>query len=277
MRPHNLTLVMLGAALLWFGWFGFNAGSALTAGTTAAIAWREHAGRHRGRVLWLAGGGAGPGRAPDLPGRRLRHRRGPGRHHPRPRRGQPAGAQSRSAPSPGASCAFAVGLKSRFGYDDSLDVVGVHLVGGLVGTLLIGLFASASAPAAVDGLLYGGGADQLWRQLVGAVVVLLVSFVATYVIGFVLHKLMGFRIERDHELEGIDIVLHAESAYELHGPGGLRTGAAPGGFGGGDLASALRPYPADAHPRTDSRPSDPPSESECSRSGGAKIAEEADA
>ncbi|QQS01103.1 MAG: ammonium transporter [Austwickia sp.] len=276
MRPHNLTLVMLGAGLLWFGWFGFNAGSALTAGTTAAIAGvNTLAATSAACCGWLAAERVRDGHATSL-GAASGIVAGLVAITPGCAAVTPVGAIAIGAIT-GASCAFAVGLKSRFGYDDSLDVVGVHLVGGFVGTVLIGLFASASAPAAVDGLLYGGGADQLWRQLVGAVVVLLVSFVATYVIGFVLHKLMGFRIERDHELEGIDIVLHAESAYELHGPGGLRTGAAPGGFGGGELASALRPYPADAHPRTDSRPSDPPSESECSRSGGAKITEEADA
>ena len=83
----------------------------------------------------------------------------------------------------GVLCALAVGLKFRFGYDDSLDVVGVHLVGGLVGTILIGFLATADAPAGVDGLFYGGGVDQLWRQVVGALAVLVFSFVLTLVIG----------------------------------------------------------------------------------------------
>jgi Amt family ammonium transporter len=122
-----------------------------------------------------------------------------------------------------------VGLKFRLGFDDSLDVVGVHLVGGLVGTIAIGFFASASAPAAVDGLFYGGGVDQLWRQVVGAGTVLLYSFVATSLIGLALHKTLGFRIERDAEVSGIDLEEHAETSYDLGslGGGGLsHTGAA---------------------------------------------------
>ena len=91
----------------------------------------------------------------------------------------------------GVLCALAVGLKFRLGFDDSLDVVGVHLVGGLVGTIAIGFFAASSAPAAVDGLFYGGGLDQLWRQVVGAGAVLLYSFVVTGLIGLALHKTLA--------------------------------------------------------------------------------------
>ena len=102
-------------------------------------------------------------------------------------------------------------------------VVGVHMVGGLVGTLLIGFLATSASPAGVDGLFYGGGVDQLWRQAVGAFTVLIVSFVVTYIIGFVLHKTMGFRIDHEHELEGIDRHEHAETAYELLGQPGVRS------------------------------------------------------
>jgi Amt family ammonium transporter len=129
----------------------------------------------------------------------------------------------------GVLCALAVSLKFRFGYDDSLDVVGVHLVGGLAGTILIGFFASASAPAGVDGLFYGGGLDQLWRQAVGAGAVLVYSFVATGLIGLALHKTLGFRIERDAEIQGIDLEEHAETSYDL------------GSLGGGGLAHAGAP------------------------------------
>jgi Amt family ammonium transporter len=115
----------------------------------------------------------------------------------------------------GALCALAVGLKFRFGYDDSLDVVGVHLVGGLVGTILIGFLATAEAPAGVDGLFYGGGLDQLWRQVVGALAVLVFSFVLTLVIGIVIQKTIGFRITEEEEVTGIDTVEHAESAYDF--------------------------------------------------------------
>jgi Amt family ammonium transporter len=136
----------------------------------------------------------------------------------------------------GALCALAVGLKYRLGYDDSLDVVGVHLVGGLVGTIGIGFLASADAPAGVTGLLYGGGVDVLWRQVVGAVVVMLASFAATYLIGTLLQKTVGFRIDDEDEIAGIDLSTHAESAYDLHtGTGGPTTGVA-----GSVLASTLR-------------------------------------
>jgi ammonium transporter, Amt family len=115
----------------------------------------------------------------------------------------------------GALCALAVGLKYRFGYDDSLDVVGVHLVGGLVGTIIIGFLATAEAPAGVNGLFYGGGLDQLWRQVVGAVAVLVFSLILTLVIGFVIQKTIGFRITQEEEITGIDNVVHAESGYDF--------------------------------------------------------------
>jgi Amt family ammonium transporter len=115
----------------------------------------------------------------------------------------------------GALCALAVGLKFRFGYDDSLDVVGVHLVGGLVGTIIIGFLATSDAPAGVDGLFYGGGLDQLWRQVVGAFAVLIFSFVVTYVIGLIIQKTIGFRLTEEDEVTGIDYVEHAESGYDF--------------------------------------------------------------
>ena len=116
----------------------------------------------------------------------------------------------------GVLCALAVGLKYRLGYDDSLDVVGVHLVGGVVGTLGVGVFATAAAPAGVDGLLYGGGVDQLWRQAVGAGAVLAFSFVLSLIIGFAVQKTIGFRIDEEDEVLGIDQVVHAETGYDLH-------------------------------------------------------------
>ena len=114
----------------------------------------------------------------------------------------------------GAVCAWAVGLKYRFGYDDSLDVVGVHMVGGLVGTLGIGLIASAAAPTAVAGLFYGGGIRQLVVQLVIALAALLFTAVLTIVIAFIV-KPLGWRISKEDEHTGIDETLHAETAYEL--------------------------------------------------------------
>ena len=135
----------------------------------------------------------------------------------------------------GAVCAWAVGLKYKLGYDDSLDVVGVHLVGGLVGTIGIGLIATAAAPTGVDGLLYGGGAGQLGRQLLGAGVVLAYALVVSGIIGIVVDKVLGFRIHEEHEVTGIDLVVHAETAYDLHATAGTRAG------GHGILASITQP------------------------------------
>jgi Amt family ammonium transporter len=116
----------------------------------------------------------------------------------------------------GILCALAVGLKYKFNYDDSLDVVGVHLVGGLWGTLSLGLFGSTAITSwGADGLLYGGGTELLIKQATGAFSVLIYSFIVTVIIGLILEKTIGFRISRDEEIEGIDLVLHAESAYEL--------------------------------------------------------------
>ncbi len=120
----------------------------------------------------------------------------------------------------GVVCALAVGLKYKLGYDDSLDVVGVHLVGGLWGTIAVGFFASAATTAGVDGLFYGGGLDQLWRQVVGALAVLVFSFVLTYIIGTAIQKTMGFRITEEDEVAGIDSVEHAETAYDFASLGG---------------------------------------------------------
>src|SRR5680860_158000 len=224
MRPHNLPLVLLGAGLLWFGWFGFNAGSALAANNTAAVAFMN-------TIVATAAASLG-----WLVTEKIRDKKGTSL-------GAASGAVAGlvaitpacAAISPlgsiflglfaGAVCALAVGLKYRFGYDDSLDVVGVHLVGGLVGTIGIGFIATSAAPAGVDGLLYGGGADQLWRQVVGAVAVGAFSFVVTLVIGAVLARTIGFRVDTEHELSGIDQVVHAESGYDfgsLGGAGGFR-------------------------------------------------------
>ena len=128
----------------------------------------------------------------------------------------------------GAVCAWAVGVKYRIGYDDSLDVVGVHFVGGVVGMVCIGLLAT-TAVTGVDGLLYGGGLDQLGRQLVAIVATTAYSFVVSGLIAIALERTIGFRVERDDEMAGVDLVLHAETAYDLHtAPGGARPH-----FGGG--------------------------------------------
>jgi len=207
MRPHNLPFVLLGAGLLWFGWFGFNAGSAVGANGLAGLAFVNTAVATGAAIIgWLAV------------------------EFFRDKKGTSLGAASGAvaglvaitpaagALSPfgsiflglvaGVLCALAVGLKYKLGYDDSLDVVGVHLVGGLVGTLLIGLLAVG------DGLFYGGDLDLLGKQFAAAFVVLAYSFVLTYVIGKLIDVTIGFRVSEEDEVTGIDQVEHLETAYD---------------------------------------------------------------
>jgi ammonium transporter len=222
MRPHNLTLVMLGAGLLWFGWFGFNAGSALGANQKAAVVFVATllAGA-AGSLGWLLVERLRDGHATSL-GAASGLVSGLVAITPSCGSLSPMGSIVMGVFA-GVICAVAVGLKYRWGYDDSLDVVGVHLVGGLVGTLGIGLIGTAAAPTAVDGLLYGGGLDQLGRQSLGAGAVLLYAFVVSGIIGLVVDRLMGFRIDEEHEINGIDLVVHAETAYDLHATAGSRS------------------------------------------------------
>jgi Amt family ammonium transporter len=117
-------------------------------------------------------------------------------------------------------CALAVGLKYKLKYDDSLDVVGIHLVGGLFGTLAIGFLATEAAPAGVNGLFYGGGADQLGKQAIGAFAVLGYSLVVAAIIALVIKAVRGFRVDEETEITGIDRAIHAESGYELGDSGG---------------------------------------------------------
>jgi Amt family ammonium transporter len=214
MRPHNLPLVMIGAGLLWFGWFGFNAGSALGANGQAAEVWVTTLVATAAACLgWLATEKIRDGHATSL-GAASGVVAGLVAITPACSSVTPVGAIFVGAIA-GVLCALAVGLKYRLGYDDSLDVVGVHLVGGLWGTLAVGLFASAAATAGVDGLFYGGGVDQLWRQAVGAGAVLVYSLVLTFVIGLAIQKTIGFRITEQDEVTGIDSVEHAETAYDF--------------------------------------------------------------
>jgi len=227
MRPHNLPLVMTGAGLLWFGWFGFNAGSALGANGQAAEVWVTTMVATGAAALgWLATERIRDGHATSL-GAASGVVAGLVAITPSCSSVTPLGAILVGAIA-GVVCALAVGLKYRFGYDDSLDVVGVHLVGGLWGTVSVGLFASAATTAGVDGLFYGGGLDQLWRQVVGALAVLVFSFVVTYVIGTIIQRTMGFRITEEAEVAGIDSVEHAETAYDFASLGGSG-GASPSG------------------------------------------------
>jgi ammonium transporter, Amt family len=215
MRPHSLPLVMLGAALLWFGWFGFNAGSALAANGTAALALINTQVAAAAAVFgWLLVEKVRNGHATSL--------------------GAASGAVAGLvAITPacafvapwaavvigliaGAICALSVGIKYRLGFDDSLDVVAVHLIGGIWGSLSIGLFgASAVNSLGLDGIFYGGGTDLLVKQALGVGVVFAYSFVATLAIGYAIEKSIGFRVSKDSEVEGIDLNEHAETAYEM--------------------------------------------------------------
>ncbi|WP_337060957.1 ammonium transporter [Kineococcus sp. G2] len=224
MRPHNLPLVMLGAGLLWFGWFGFNAGSAVASGNTAAVAWVNTLVATSAAILgWLVTEKARDGHATSL-GAASGAVAGLVAITPACAAVNPVGAIVIGVLA-GALCALAVGLKYKLGYDDSLDVVGVHLVGGLWGTIAVGFLATADAPNGVDGLLYGGGVDQLWRQVVGALAVLVFSFVVTWLIGAAIQRTMGFRLDVEDEVAGIDQVEHAESGYDWGTLGGGHLGA----------------------------------------------------
>ncbi|MBL0886451.1 ammonium transporter [Myceligenerans indicum] len=225
MRPHNLPFVMLGAALLWFGWFGFNAGSEFAADGTAGRAWiNTTVATCAAMLAWLItekfrdGASTSLGAASGVVAGLVAI--------------TPAAASVDVFGSivigavAGVASALAVGLKFKFGYDDSLDVVGVHLVSGVVGTVLIGLFATA-APGSntwwpgigeegggLEGLFYGGGVTQLITQIVAALIAVVFSFVVTWVIALALKATMGWRITEQEEADGIDFAVHGETAYE---------------------------------------------------------------
>ncbi|TCB96152.1 ammonium transporter [Micromonospora zingiberis] len=244
-KPHNLPMVLLGAGLLWFGWFGFNAGSAGAANGAAAVSLINTQVATAAAVLgwivveWLRDGkpttlGAASGAVAGLVG-----------ITPACAFLEPLGAIALGLIA-GAVCALAVGLKYRFKYDDSLDVVAVHMVGGIIGSLLIGFLAiEVLAGEGNNGLLYGGGIKLLGLQAVGVIAVLVYSFVVAYIIGFAIEKTIGFRASAEAEVEGIDNAEHAESAYEFSSTGG----------GGAFAAAGIAPTAA---PKTE--PTEPVSE-----------------
>jgi Amt family ammonium transporter len=215
MRPHNMPLVVLGAALLWFGWFGFNAGSALradgvavsamlntnTAAAAALLAWSAVERIRYGRTTTL---GAASGAVAGLVAIT------PCAGYVTPVSALIIGALA------GLACAAAVTLKTWLRIDDSLDVVGVHLVGGALGTLCVGLFASTAVnPLGADGLFSGGGYGLLGRQLGTLLAVVGYSFAVTYGLGRVLERVLGNRVTARQEDRGLDVSLHGESGYEL--------------------------------------------------------------
>lgn len=214
MRPHNLPFVMLGAGLLWFGWYGFNAGSALTSdGVAASTFITTTVATAAAMLFWLLTEKIRDGHATSL-GAASGIVAGLVAITPSCSSVNVVGALAIGAGA-GVVCALAVGLKFKFGFDDALDVVGVHLVGGLFGTLMVGLVATKEAPAAVAGLFYGGGFDQLWRQAVGAFAVLGYSAIVTAILALIVKYTIGLRLDREDEATGIDEAEHAETAYEF--------------------------------------------------------------
>jgi len=214
MRPHSLPFVMLGAGLLWFGWYGFNAGSALGANGIAGATFLTTTVATAAAMLgWLIterirdGHGTSLGAASGVVA-------GLVAITPACSSVNVVGALIIGVGA-GIVCALAVGLKYKFGFDDSLDVVGVHLFGGLFGTLMVGLVATKEAPAAVDGLLYGGGWTQLTKQAVGAFAVLGYSAVVTAILALLVKYTIGLRLDREAEAAGIDEAEHAETAYDF--------------------------------------------------------------
>jgi Amt family ammonium transporter len=207
-KPHNPPFVLLGAGLLWFGWFGFNAGSELAADGIAAVAFLNTIAAPAAAILgWLVVEKIKDGKPTSV--------------------GAASGAVAGLvAITPacniltpfwaivlgilvGAICAVAIDLKFKLGFDDSLDVVGIHLVGGLIGTLYIGLLGNNV------GLFFGFGAEQLGKQAIAAFAVLIYSFVLSYIIGLIIEKTMGFRVKNEDEIAGIDTVVHGEEGYIL--------------------------------------------------------------
>jgi Amt family ammonium transporter len=217
MRPHNLPLVLLGAGMLWFGWFGFNAGSALTAGSLAATAMiNTQICTAAAAMSWVAFEKKRDGKATTL-GVASGAIAGAVAITPACGYLNPLGALFLGLIA-GVASSWAVTRKYKLGYDDSLDVVGVHGVGGILGMLAIGLLATVTANAAgADGLFFGGGTTQLNRQLIAIVAVALFSFTATWLIASLIQKTIGFRVYRDDELTGLDTTFHAESAYDITG------------------------------------------------------------
>jgi Amt family ammonium transporter len=222
-KPHNLPYVMLGAALLWFGWFGFNAGSEFAADATAGRAFLNTVVAPGAAMLaWLVVERIRDGKATSL-GAASGIVAGLVGITPAAASVDTWGALAIGVLS-GVASAYAVGLKYKFGYDDSLDVVGVHLVSGLVGTLAIGFFANltegttwagAGDPLVPqDGLFYGGGLEQLATQAIAAFIALAFSFVVTYLIALAIKYTIGLRVSEDVEVAGIDFAEHGETAYE---------------------------------------------------------------
>ena len=214
--PHNIPFVMLGAGILWFGWFGFNAGSALAANGGAAQAFvNTFIAGAAGMVAWMIVEMAKTGKVSTI--------------------GMASGIIAGLATITGAAgfvgsmhsfvfgalagiiCFYAIEAKFRFGFDDSLDVVGIHFVGGALGSVLLGFMADSSAVPGgdfIDGVFFGGGI-LLWNQILSLVVVTAFSFIATYIIAKIMDRTIGLRVTEDTEMAGLDASDHGEAAYAI--------------------------------------------------------------
>jgi Amt family ammonium transporter len=215
MRPHSLPLVMLGSGLLWFGWFGFNAGSSLAANGIAGLALLNTQVAAGAALLgWIVFEKIRNGHATSL-GAASGAVAGLVAITPACAFVDPTGAAAIGVLA-GILCAWAVDIKYKLGFDDSLDVVAVHLIGGVWGSLAVGFFGTSAANSiGLDGILYGGGVALLAKQSIGVGLVFAYSFIVTLIIGFVINKTIGFRINAVDEVEGIDLAEHAESAYDM--------------------------------------------------------------
>ena len=214
--PHNIPFVMLGAGILWFGWFGFNAGSALAANGGAAQAFvNTFIAGAAGMVAWMIVEMAKTGKVSTI--------------------GMASGIIAGLATITGAAgfvgsmhsfvfgalagiiCFYAIEAKFRFGFDDSLDVVGIHFVGGALGSVLLGFMADSSAVPGgdfIDGVFFGGGI-LLWNQVLSIAVVAAFSFIATYIIAKIMDRTIGLRVTEDTEMAGLDASDHGEAAYAI--------------------------------------------------------------
>ena len=243
MQPHNLPLTVIGAALLWVGWFGFNAGSALeasglaataflttnTAAAAAALGWMFTEWMARGKPTVLgAASGAVAGLVAITPAAGFVG---------------PVSAIVIGALG-GALCYTACNLKSKLGYDDSLDVVGVHGVGGTWGALATGLFATTSVNAAGGDGLFFGNPGQLWTQVVAVAATFALAIVGTWVILKVVDALVGLRVSEDDEVVGLDLSQHSETAYVLGGGSYSEFASGTGAFGEAVRASEAKARPA---------------------------------
>lgn len=236
MAPHSVPLSLLGVGILWFGWFGFNAGSALMAGQlSSAVFLNTQVSTAAGALAWILVERMRDGKATTL--------------------GVASGAIAGAVAitpacgyvnnmgalfvglAAGAICSWAVGLKYRLGFDDSLDVVGVHGVGGLVGMIGIGLLATTTVNGAgANGLFSGGGFGLLGKQAIASAATLVYAFVITALLALIVDKTIGLRVHANHERAGLDISLHAESAYDY-------SGASAGTFAGIAGHSSQSPFP----------------------------------